>query len=165
MIVMSLDLFFDPKSVAVVGASRQKGKVGHEIVAGLVSGGFPGDIFPVNPNADEVEGLKCYPSLEEIGSAPDLVVIVVPPKFRNDLIQAAEVAFIVHDEWQAKGMGSFLLDHITQVAIKRGVKRFYAKVLPKNKPMLAIFQHSGHKVTTEFDGEVFSIACDLDGGE
>jgi acetate---CoA ligase (ADP-forming) len=83
---MSLELFFDPKSVAVVGASRQKGKVGREIVAGLVEGEFPGDIFPVNPNAEEVEGRKCYPSLKEIGSTPDLVVIVVPPTFVADVM-------------------------------------------------------------------------------
>jgi acyl-CoA hydrolase len=88
-------------------------------------------------------------------------VVAIAQYFLDPKTQAAEVAFIVHDEWQAKGMGSFLLDHITQVAIKRGVKRFYAKVLPKNKAMLAIFQHSGHKVTTEFDGDVFSIICDL----
>ncbi len=92
-------------------------------------------------------------------------VVAIAQYFLDPKTQAAEVAFIVHDEWQAKGMGSFLLDHITQVAIKRGVKRFYAKVLPKNKAMLAIFQHSGHKVTTEFDGDVFSIICDLTSDE
>ena len=88
-------------------------------------------------------------------------IVAIAQYFLDPKTQAAEVAFIVHDEWQAKGMGSYLLDHITQVAIKRGVKRFYAKVLPVNKPMLAIFQNSGQKVTTEFDGEVFSIVCDL----
>jgi len=77
---MSMESFFNPQSVAVVGASRQKGKVGHEIVAGLVSGEFPGKIFPVNPKADEVEGLPCHPDLPSIGVVPDLVVIVVPPK-------------------------------------------------------------------------------------
>jgi len=77
---MSLEGFFNPKSVAVVGASRRKGKVGHEIVVALVEGGFKGRIYPVNPNADEVEHLRCYPDLASIGQTPDLVVIVVPPK-------------------------------------------------------------------------------------
>ncbi len=77
---MSLTSFFEPQSVAVVGASRQKGKVGHEIVAGLIAGGFKGDIYPVNPKADEVESLRCYPDLKSIGRTPDLVVIVVPAK-------------------------------------------------------------------------------------
>lgn len=77
---MSMKFFLDPKSVAIVGASRHEGKVGHEIVAGLVRDGFPGKIFPVNPKAEEVEGLPCYRNLQSIGAAPDLVVIVVPPK-------------------------------------------------------------------------------------
>lgn len=77
---MSIRAFFEPESVAVVGASRQKGKVGHEIVAGLLAGGFAGAIYPVNPKADEVEGLRCYPDVASIGSVPDLVVIVVPAK-------------------------------------------------------------------------------------
>jgi len=88
-------------------------------------------------------------------------IVAIAQYFLDPKTQAAEVAFIVHDEWQAKGMGSFLLDHITQIAVRRGVKRFYAKVLPINKPMLAIFNNSGHEVSTEFDGEVFSIVCDL----
>ncbi|MCD4699000.1 MAG: acetate--CoA ligase family protein [Phycisphaerae bacterium] len=77
---MSIEAFFNPQSVAVVGASRQKGKVGHEIVASLVAGGFKGNIYPVNPKAYEVESLRCYPDLKSIGSVPGLVVIVVPAK-------------------------------------------------------------------------------------
>jgi GNAT superfamily N-acetyltransferase len=90
-------------------------------------------------------------------------IVAIAQYFLDPKTLAAEVAFIVHDEWQAKGMGSFLLDHIMQAAVKRGVKRFYAKVLPKNKAMLSVFQNSRYKVTTEFDGEVFSIVCDLTG--
>ena len=88
-------------------------------------------------------------------------IVAIAQYFLDPKTQAAEVAFIVHEEWQARGMGSFLLDHITQIAVRRGVKRFYAKVLPINKPMLAIFNNSPHQVSTEFDGEVFSIVCDL----
>ena len=77
---MSIRGFFEPESVAVVGASRHKGKVGHEIVASLLGGGFAGPIYPVNPKAEEVEGLRCYPDLKSIGSAPSLVVIAVPAK-------------------------------------------------------------------------------------
>ena len=77
-----LDKFFNPKSVAIVGASRQKGKVGYEILRSMLDAGFPGKIFPVNPQAEEVENLKCDPDLPSIGQAPDLVVIVVPAKLR-----------------------------------------------------------------------------------
>jgi acetyltransferase len=75
-----LDKFFNPKSVAIVGASRQKGKVGYEILHSMIEGGFPGPIYPINSQADEVEGLKCYPSITAIGQVPDLAVVVVPAK-------------------------------------------------------------------------------------
>ena len=77
---MSLEAFFEPQSVALVGASRTKGKVGQEILAALVDGGYAGEVFPVNPSAEEIDGLKCYPSVTEIGRTPDLVIIVVPAK-------------------------------------------------------------------------------------
>ncbi len=75
---MSLKGFFNPQSVAIVGASRQKGKVGYEILKNLLDAGYAGRIFPVNPKADEIETLKCYADLEAIGEAPDLVIVVVP---------------------------------------------------------------------------------------
>ena len=77
---MSLKDFFSPKSVAVVGASREKGKVGHEILWNLIQDGFEGQIFPVNKKTDQIEGRRCYPDLRSIGETPDLVVIVVPSK-------------------------------------------------------------------------------------
>ncbi|OGQ95110.1 MAG: acyl-CoA synthetase [Deltaproteobacteria bacterium RIFOXYD12_FULL_57_12] len=67
-----------PQSIAVIGASRTPGKVGHDILANLLAGGFAGPIVPVNPAADRVLDLTCYPSLKAYGSAVDLVVIVVP---------------------------------------------------------------------------------------
>jgi acetyl coenzyme A synthetase (ADP forming)-like protein len=77
---MSLDAFFNPDSVAVIGASRSENKVGHEILVSLVRGGFEGGIYPVNPKAEEIEGLTCYPDLKSIGKKPGLVVIAVPVK-------------------------------------------------------------------------------------
>jgi len=88
-------------------------------------------------------------------------IVAIAQYFLDPSTQAAEVAFIVQDEWQQKGMGTFLLDYITQIARKRGVKRFYAKVLPVNKPMLTIFHNSGYNVNTSFDGEAYSLTYDL----
>ena len=75
---MNLESFFNPRSIAVVGASHNKGKVGYEILTNIVGGGFKGKVFPVNKNAAEIEGIKCYPDLESIGEVPELVIIVVP---------------------------------------------------------------------------------------
>jgi acyl-CoA hydrolase/RimJ/RimL family protein N-acetyltransferase len=88
-------------------------------------------------------------------------IVAIAQYFLDPKTQAAEVAFLVQDEWQQKGMGTFLLEYVTKIARQRGVKRFYAKVLPNNKPMLAIFHNSGFKVNTEFDGDVYSITYDL----
>ena len=88
-------------------------------------------------------------------------IVAIAQYFLDPKTQAAEVAFIVQDEWQQKGMGSFLLDYITQIARQRGVRRFSAAVLASNKPMLAIFHNTGYKVETEFDGEAYSITYEL----
>ena len=69
---------FRPKSVAVIGASRNPEKVGHVILKNILDGGFPGKVYPVNPNADEILGLKCYPTVKDIPSDVELSVVSVP---------------------------------------------------------------------------------------
>jgi len=73
-----LEELFYPEEVAVIGASRTPGKVGHDIVKNLIDGGFPGKILPVNPAADEILGLPCLKSLCDHGAKVDLAIIVVP---------------------------------------------------------------------------------------
>jgi acetate---CoA ligase (ADP-forming) len=84
---MSLESFFKPKSVAIIGASRQPGKVGYEIVKSMKEDGFPGKVYPINPKADEVAGLKCYPDLKSTGDSPELTVIIVPAKYVHDSLK------------------------------------------------------------------------------
>jgi len=95
------------------------------------------------------------------GPSGDEQIVAMAQYFLDPKTQSAEVAFVVHDEWQQKGMGTYLLDYICKIAKQRGVKRFFAKVMPSNKPMLAIFHNSGYKVNTTFDGEVYNISYDL----
>lgn len=94
-----LEGFFNPRSVAVVGASREEGKTGHSIISNIVKYGFPGKIYPVNPKASEVMGLPSYPSLTSIEGDVDLAVIVIPPKFILDTI----------DECAKKGTRSVII--------------------------------------------------------
>lgn len=68
----------EPRSVAVVGASRRPGSIGAAVMANLVAGGFTGPIFPVNPSAATVEGLPASASLRDVPEAPELAVIAVP---------------------------------------------------------------------------------------
>lgn len=74
-----LEALFTPSSIAVFGASREPGKVGHEVVANLLKSGYRGQIIPVNPKATEILGLKCYPDLSHLSGRVDLGIIVVPP--------------------------------------------------------------------------------------
>jgi acetyl coenzyme A synthetase (ADP forming)-like protein len=74
----SLRPFFEPSAVAVVGASRERGSVGAEIVNNLRTTGYRGGIFPVHPSANEIQGLRAYPRLQEIPVDVDLAVVVVP---------------------------------------------------------------------------------------
>ncbi len=83
-----LDEFFKPNAVAVIGASREEGKVGFSIVDNLVKAGFPGPIYPVNPKATEIRGLKCYPDLAQVPDGADLAVLVIPPKVCISTLEA-----------------------------------------------------------------------------
>ena len=83
----SLDPIFSPRSVAVVGASRRRESIGFALVHNLVLSEFQGAIYPVNPQADVVHSLKCYPSIAAIPDPLDLAVIAVP---RPGVLQAVE---------------------------------------------------------------------------
>jgi acetyl coenzyme A synthetase (ADP forming)-like protein len=76
--VNALKLFFEPRAVAVIGASRRRGTIGGEIFHNLLSFGFKGPVYPVNPTATSIENLQCYLSIETVPGAVDLAVIVVP---------------------------------------------------------------------------------------
>lgn len=73
-----LDSLFYPKSIAVIGASRQPGSVGHSLLANLLMSRYQGVIFPINPMASSVLGIKCHPRVLEISDDIDLAVIIVP---------------------------------------------------------------------------------------
>ncbi|MFZ5646504.1 MAG: acetate--CoA ligase alpha subunit [Bacillota bacterium] len=73
-----LSSFFNPESVAVIGASKTPGKIGNAIVRNIKKSGYRKDLYPVNPRESEIEGYKCYPSVGAIGKEVDLAVISVP---------------------------------------------------------------------------------------
>lgn len=73
-----LDCFFTPKSVAIIGVSRNPKKVGHVIFRNFVEGRFKGKLYPVNPKVDEILGYKSYPSVLKVPGKIDLAVISIP---------------------------------------------------------------------------------------
>jgi acyl-CoA synthetase (NDP forming) len=76
--VASLRHLLRPESVAVVGASRRRGTVGREILHNIVTGGFAGQVYPVNPRASSLEGLHCLGSVEDLPEQVDMAVVAVP---------------------------------------------------------------------------------------
>lgn len=73
-----LNELLHPDSIAVIGASRTPGKVGHEIMANLIQSGFKGDLAPINPSSTDILGRPCYPDLDTYGKRIDLSIIAVP---------------------------------------------------------------------------------------
>ena len=82
-----LRFFFEPKSVAIVGASRKSGKIGNYILRNNLKLGYRGQIYPVNPGASEIEGLRSYPSVAAIPEAVELAVIAVPAHLALDVMR------------------------------------------------------------------------------
>ena len=81
-----LNVFFNPKSIAVIGASRSPEKVGSIVLRNIINSGFKGDIYPINPNAPEINGKKCYPDIFSIPNGCDLVVISLPSEVALEVI-------------------------------------------------------------------------------
>ncbi len=125
---MALESFFNPRSVAIVGASRQKSKVGYEILANMMEAGYGGRIFPVNPKADTIEGLKCFPDLESIGDTPDLVIIIVPAKIVPSVMQqcakvGVKAVIIITAAFREVGKeGRALEEQVIQIAKQAGIR-------------------------------------------
>lgn len=81
--------FLDKKNVfAVVGTSRNPDKYGHQVYKDLRDSGYK--VYPVNPNANEVLGDKCYPSLEALPVKPDIADLVVPPKVTEQVVKTCK---------------------------------------------------------------------------
>jgi len=83
----ALDAILTPKSVAVVGASATPGKIGYTVVKNLIKDGYQGKIFPINPTATEILGLKVYASINDVPEVIDAAVITVPAKFVAGVVE------------------------------------------------------------------------------
>lgn len=76
-----LDMFFNPKGVAVIGASRDPVKLGYGVLSNILNYGYPGQVYPINPKSDEILGLECYKSVLDVPGQIDLAIIVIPNLF------------------------------------------------------------------------------------
>lgn len=130
--MLLLDKFFYPDSIAVIGASRKPGKVGHEILRILKEnkdkGIFRGELYAVNPDAREILGVTTYPSISQLPSAPDLAVIAIPAKFVPGAVDelgklgTKNVVVISGGFAEIGGEGVALQEQLVEVAKKHGIR-------------------------------------------
>ncbi len=123
-----LDKFFNPQSIAIIGATRKEGKVGRVIVENMKKR-FKGKIYPVNPKYEEVLGLKCYRSVKDIPDQIDLVVIVVPAPIVPQVLREAgekgvKAAIIISGGFRETGTeeGKKLEEEIVNISREYGIR-------------------------------------------
>jgi len=99
-----------------------------------------------------------------VGTLPEAYgdeIISVGGYYLDPRTNRAEVAFVVRDEWQNKGIGSYMLKHLTAIARRNGISGFTAEVLSENKAMQCVFNKSGLKVKSKLDSGVYSYTMDF----
>ncbi len=127
-VVESLKPFFHPRSVAIVGVSRQEGGIGRRVLESLQSGGFTGPIIPVNPHATEIAGLPTFPSLTAILTPVDLAIVAVPANAVLAVIDdcAAKhvpaVILITAGFAETDGAGVSLEQHLREKIRQQGIR-------------------------------------------
>jgi acetate---CoA ligase (ADP-forming) len=123
-----LDSFFAPDSIALIGASRDQDKIPGRLLSMLRKNDYPGELFPVNPNYGDIDGLSCYKSIAEIGAPIDLAIIIIPARaVLGALEQCAAVgvknAVIISSGFAEEGGDSAAMqDAIVRLAKNTGMR-------------------------------------------
>jgi len=126
--IMILEKLFNPKSVAVVGATPKEGKVGRVILENFTKK-YNGRIYPVNPGYNEIFGLKCYRSVSELPEAPDLLVVAIPASsvltvIREAAVKGVHAAIVISGGFKETGMseGEKLERELEEISRKYGIR-------------------------------------------
>jgi len=168
-----LEHFFTPKSVAVIGASTEPGKVGYDILRNLIEAQFQGTIYPVNPKADAILGIQAYPSISAVPGDVDLAVIVIPARFIPEVMERCgekgiDAVVIISAGFKETGAeGKALEEQVMTIARRHGIRVIgpnclgiissnvglnasFAPVTPKNGH-LGLLSQSGALATAVLD--------------
>ncbi len=130
---VTLQRLFTPRAVAVIGASRDPDKVGNRVLENIVKGGFEGPVYPVNPKATELMGLRVYPSLSEVSAPIDLAVVALPasavlPALEACAAQGVGAAIVISAGFKEIGGEGAILEE----TLKRRVRQLGIRVLGPN---------------------------------
>jgi acyl-CoA synthetase (NDP forming) len=123
-----LTAVFEPQSVAIVGASTTPGKTGSNILDNLLRLGYAGEIYPVNPKADEILGVKAYPAVDQIPHPVDLAIIATPAKVVVDVMRdcarkGIKAAIIISSGFAEEGQeGRQLQDEVMTISRRAGIR-------------------------------------------
>lgn len=128
MSLSSVDLF-KPRSVAVIGASREPSKVGHAVLKNIVNSGFQGKVYPINPKAEEILGIKSYKSVLDVPEDIDMAVIVVP----------ASIALDAAEECGKKGVKYLIV-------ISAGFKEIGGEGIERERKLVEIARKYGMRI-------------------
>ena len=139
---------FKPSSIAVIGASRTPGKVGHEVLRNIVNSGFKGRIYPINPNTSEIFGLKCYPNILDVDGNIDLCVVAVPAEIVPRIIEGigekkVKILIILSSGFKESGIeGAKREDAVMNVCKKHKIRVLgpnCSGIIDTNTPLNASF--------------------------
>jgi acetyl coenzyme A synthetase (ADP forming)-like protein len=120
--------FFTPQSVAVIGAAREPGKLGYGVVSNILKYHYTGQVYPINPKAEQILGLPCYPSVLAVPGPVELAVIVVPNKLVPQVMEecgkkGVHAAIIISAGFREAGMDGIKLERqVLEIAAQYGVR-------------------------------------------
>jgi acyl-CoA synthetase (NDP forming) len=125
-ILTAMDRLMRPRSVTVIGASNEPGKIGNSVMRNLVDGGFAGEIHPVNPRYDDILGRKAYRSVLDIPGDVDVAVFAIPAKSVPDALRevgrkGVPVAVLIPSGFAESGEQA-LQDEVVAIAAEYGVR-------------------------------------------
>ncbi|MBI0583415.1 MAG: acetate--CoA ligase family protein [Methanomassiliicoccus sp.] len=164
---------FEATSIAVVGASQKEGKVGHIIVKNLQGSGYRGALYPVNPKASEILGLRCYPDLGSIPGEVEMVVVAVPSAAVPQVMEEAgakgvKVAVVISAGFRETGReGAELERRVGDIARSHGIRVLGPNclgVISTSNAMNATFTNDypreGSIAITSQSGAICSVVLD-----
>ncbi|RMF58086.1 MAG: GNAT family N-acetyltransferase, partial [Calditrichaeota bacterium] len=141
---MSLDAIFRPRTVAVVGASKREGTLGHKVMNNLIRMGFEGILYPVNPRTDVIQGYKCYPSVSAIPDELDLAILIVPKEVIHEVV----------DECGQKGVKALIV-------ISAGFREIGGEGIKREERLLEQIHRYGMRMVGPNCMGVFNTAPDV----
>jgi acetyltransferase len=123
-----LEVFFSPRSITVIGASRAPRKIGYILVDNLQRGRYRGNVYPVNPHAERILGLSCSPSVSLLQETPDLALITVPRAAVADVLEECGVkgiraAVVISAGFRETGSeGARIEQELLAIARRHGIR-------------------------------------------